>query len=419
MTSELEKAWELLETGDVGRVMRHLRFAAERIPLADLAAVVGRVAEGAGFDDLVAASRKLVEEPGQPQRLYDFGYSCLEHGAAYAAVPALKEAVRLVPGSRAARTELVAAYEDLTRHGEAAAVAETAEAPDWFERYLIAYHRLLNGQLGIARDRFAGLGTPDDERFAWAYARLGLILQRADAAASAGTLDHRDLRGWQFALTGGILCEVSPYGFDQGMTGRFALHQDSHASCLRGLLRLRIALEAAGRKPSAVAVPEERGAQIVGAAAALALGVPAVPYEAGREDTVVVAYRLDDLDADTVVSLRRRAPGQVLYEHASCWTEPPPVAADVLGLLRQTGAAPWEKQLTADPAGSEPDDRPPADIAADILAADPAPDRGDDGPADTDEDFAAFVSAVAGRWLGGATRDQMNSPGPVPSSRFL
>ncbi|MGA5290130.1 hypothetical protein [Streptomyces pseudogriseolus] len=38
---------------------------------------------------------------------------------------------------------------------------------------------------------------------------------------------------------------------------------------------------------------------------------------------------------------RKRAPGEVMHEHASCWTDPPPVAADSVTLLHRSVVAPW------------------------------------------------------------------------------
>ena len=53
------------------------------------------------------------------------------------------------------------------------------------------------------------------------------MLARADIARAVTPLDHQDLRGWHYVLTGGILAGLSPYGFDAGMTGRWAYVNDS------------------------------------------------------------------------------------------------------------------------------------------------------------------------------------------------
>jgi hypothetical protein len=46
------------------------------------------------------------------------------------------------------------------------------------------------------------------------------MLARADVARAVMPLDLRDLRGWHYLLTGGILWFLSPWGLDAGMTGR-------------------------------------------------------------------------------------------------------------------------------------------------------------------------------------------------------
>src|SRR5690606_16638674 len=172
----------------------------------------------------------------------------------------------------------------------------------------------------------------------------------------------------------------------------------------------------------------DRGSRILGLAAAEVLDLPAEPFEAARRDTVVVAYDLGTTADDpqgprTLEQLRDRVPGQVLHEHASCWTDPPGVAADSVTLLHQSAVAPWEAGLRQGADGGvepgEPDERPAERIAAEIVGADPAPDEGDGGtPAHPVERLTDFVSAVRGTWLRG-DRAGLRSPGPVARSRFL
>lgn len=191
------------------------------------------------------------------------------------------------------------------------------------------------------------------------------------------------------------------------MTGRYAYLGDSPEQCRRGLARLALALEAAGRSPATVSLLPGRSDRILGLAAARVLGLPAVPYEPNRADTLVVSYDLNAADRELVRTLRERADGQILHEHATCWTDPPAVSADFSALLCQYVAPPWQD-----------DDRPEAEIADEIAAADPGPDEGDGAtPADPDEAFRAFVTAVRRDWLS-APRDRVASPGPVPGSRF-
>ncbi|WP_439674654.1 hypothetical protein [Embleya sp. MST-111070] len=421
--NDLDRVWQCLEAGDVPGAIRDLRGVAAGVPLGELARALEKAARLAGFEDLAEAAGQAAAQPSNPRHLYDLGYACIERGIAFAAIPPLVEAVRRVPDSAGVRNELVAAYEAEARHGEAVALLEADEAAlrPWPERYLLVYNTILSGDLARARRHAATLPAPDEDRWAWAYGRVTRMLTRADAASRAGSLDHLDLRGWQFALTGGVLATLSPYGFAAGMTGRYAMHQDDYTSCLHGLRRLVLVLEAAGVAPTTVSLLDDRGSRIMGLAAADLLGVPTVPYTPTRPDTLVVAYRLEDLAPEAGAALRERAPGQVLYEHATCWTQPPPVSADVSGLLRQYGNAPWEEQLFVQPddGGRDGvDTRPEADHAAEVLRAGPSDDEGDgETPADPDEALGAFTRTVADTWLTG-TRDRVDSPGPVRSSRF-
>ncbi|NEA29857.1 hypothetical protein G3I70_46250, partial [Actinomadura bangladeshensis] len=162
----------------------------------------------------------------------------------------------------------------------------------------------------------------------------------------------------------------------------------------------------------------DRSSTILGLAAARLLGLPAEPFAPGRPDALVVAY---DLNETEVEGLRERAEGQVLFEHASCWTDPPAVSADVTGFLHQIVKSPWGEQLRITPEGRAetmpPDERPVAELAAEIVRAAPEAVEDDGAPPDPDEVLAGMVRAVRGHWLTGP-RDAVRDPGPVRSSRF-
>ncbi|MFE6281309.1 hypothetical protein [Streptomyces sp. NPDC057877] len=425
---ELVQAWELLDAGDVLGALRQLRTAPDGLPLGEVALVVGRAAQTAGFDDLRQAATALAAHPAQAQALYDFGYACVERGLSHLAVPALREVLRHNPDALVVVRELVSAYEDEGRHREAVELLTRHEGTlaDWPDRYLLAYNAVMAGDLTLAHRQHGLLSEPDDPQWLPARDRQRRMLERATAAAPASPLDAGDLRGWQYVIGGTVLGTLSPHGYDAGMTGRYAFLQDTPGQCLRGLLRLRVLLEAAEVRPRSVSLLPDRGSRILGLAAAEVLGLPAEPFAAGREDTVVVAYDLNDLAAEhpaVVDQLFGRATGQVLHEHASCWTDAPAVTADSVTLLHQAVVAPWGEQLRQGADGGlergPADDRPEAVIAEEIVRADPAPETGDDSaPADPDETFAAFVTAVRGNWLRG-DRAGLRSTGPVASSRFF
>ncbi|GAA5194430.1 hypothetical protein GCM10023322_58790 [Rugosimonospora acidiphila] len=424
MGPELAQIWELVEAGDVQGVLRGLRPIADTIGIEDLARVMGRVAGVVGFTDLVDASAAVAADPANPIGLYDFGYGCVEHGVAYLAVPALSAALRAAPESRRVLTELVAALESEYRHQEAVTLLAEREPTlrDWPERYLLVFNAIMAGRLDVAARHFERLTEPEDRQWAPARERVRHMLDRAALARTVRPLDGEDLRGWHFVVGGGVLATLSPYGFQHGMTGRYAYLQDDYGHCLRGLHRLRLILRAAGRRPATVSLLPDRSSQILGRAAAELFGLPAVPFDPSLQDTVVVAYDLSDVDQQSAAALRERAPGQVLFEQATCWTQPPAVTADVSGLLSQFVVPPWGERLGGGPdneVSQEPaDDRPVETLAAQVLGADPKPDTGDgETPEDSDESLSAFVAGLRDLWLTGP-RDRMRSPGPVRSSRF-
>jgi hypothetical protein len=251
--------------------------------------------------------------------------------------------------------------------------------------------------------------------------RIDAMLRRVDAVSEP--LTDRSLRAWHYVLNGSVLGSISPYGYDQGMNGRFAYLQDNLDGCRRTLTRLGTALCNAGWAPATVSTLPDRSSRILGLAAALVLGLPARSWQAGRTDTVVVAYDLREVDPEVLPQLCARTDGTVLVEHATCWTAPPPIAADFTGLLHQTVVPPWGERLMA-PPGREPyrapaDERPAEEIAAEIADAARSGGWVEIAPGDGDAEFAAFVAGLGQAWpLRGERRDRLWSPGPVRSAFF-
>ena len=182
-----------------------------------------------------------------------------------------------------------------------------------------------------------------------------------------------------------------------------------------------------------MALLPDRSSQILGAAAAEMLSLPAADFDPAQPaaSSIVVAYDLTKTDQDTVAALRQRTPGQIVFERATCWTSPPRITADISGLLGQTIIPPWAAQprrLQDGTAGQGPaDDRPIQAIAAEIIHATPEQDEGDgSAPPDPDQDLRHFVETVTapdarerdGGWLGGI-REYIPDAGPVPSNRFI
>ena len=436
VAEELEEAQGLLASGDIPGLLRHLRVHGGELPLGEVARLVAGAARLAGFDDLAQAAGGGGEDGSGAQDarvLYDFGYACMERGVGYLAVRPLARALELAPDAAPVLSELVTALEHDGQHARAVAVLEEHEpVMGWLHRFQYVYNALMAGDLDKAAEGFGRLPEPEDAAWAPAREKVRRMLARAGIARAVTPLDRQDLRGWHYVLTGGVLASLSPYGFD-AMTGRWAYISDSVDGCAAALQRLKLILDAAGTAPESVALLPDRSSRILGAAAAATLGLPAADFDPGKPaaHSLVVAYDLTKTDPAAVAALRERAPGQILFERATCWTDPPRVTADVSGLLGQTVIPPWAAQLRRlddGTAGQGPaDDRPIEAIAAEITHATPEQDEGDGStPPDPDEDLRRFVEAVTaagacdrdGGWLGGI-REYIPDAGPVPSSRFL
>jgi tetratricopeptide (TPR) repeat protein len=439
VTEELEKAAELLASGDIARLMRHLRVRGKALPLNEVARLVAGAARLAEFDDLAQAAAAVAgsgdASGGQDARaLYAFGYACIERGIQHVAIRPLARALELVPDATQVLGELVVALEHEGWHARAIAVLEEHEPVlQWANRFQYVYNALMAGELEKAADGFARLPEPEEAAWVPAREKVRRMLARADVARGATPLDRKDLRGWHYVLTGGVLGGISPHGLDEGMTGRWAYASDSAGNCAAGLQRLRLVLDAAGAAVELVALLPDRSSQILGTAAAAALGLPRTDFDPGKPaaGSLVVGYDLTKTDPGVVAALRERASGQILFERATCWTDPPRVTADITGLLGQDVVPPWGAQLRKldnGKAGYGPeDDRPVEAVADEIVHA--TPDTGDgegSTPAESDEDLRRFVEAVTaadasergGGWLDGI-REYIPNSGPVPSNRFL
>jgi hypothetical protein len=127
--------------------------------------------------------------------------------------------------------------------------------------------------------------------------------------------------------------------------------------------------------------------------------------------------------AGVLERLREHRPGQVLFAHASCWTDPFPYAPDVTTYLYQANVAPWDGGgLMVDPdAQAEPDESTEDVLSARIIAA-----SGEHESTSTDEQLAALVAAArrltgdsaAGLFRTSGQRLRQRLGSPVWSNRF-
>src|SRR5882672_204560 len=282
-------------------------------------------------------------DPDSPDRLYDLGYALIDAGAPAIAASILWRCLALVGDSEEVMCELVSALESALAYRDALAVLEehaALRARSFTCQYLYAFNAAMTGRLDVVREALSAL-APDSDETAAMHGAIAAIVERADRVAGACRLDDRDLRGWHYVLTGGLVLHQSPYGFDDPMRGRYAWLSDSLARIATGIDRLAQLVRAV--PVPCVYAPPGRGHEIVARAAASRLGLPLAEWPAIGVPApgLVALYDLGDLSDADVARLVQRRPDQILFAHASPWTRDAPVAPDVTTLLYQSLVSPW------------------------------------------------------------------------------
>ncbi|HLL22249.1 MAG TPA: hypothetical protein VK427_08960 [Kofleriaceae bacterium] len=384
-------------------------------------ALLGELATRRGATPLAEITAEVVRDPDNPDQLFDLGYSLIDAGAPAVAATVLWQCLALVGESEEVVCELVSALESALAYPDAFAVLHEhvgLRGRSFLCRYLYAFNAAMSGQLAVTRETMATLeaATPEEDTM---LGTLRGFLERADRVAGVAPLDERDLRGWHYVLTGGILVHQSPYGFDEPMRGRYAWLGDSHARIATGLERL--ARLADGLALECVYAPPGRGHEIIAHAVSKKLGLPIVPWPAVGVPApgLVALYDLADLAGSDITRLQQRRENQIVFAHASPWTEDSPIAPDVTTLLYQTIVPPWGETMVVNAETNEvqtaPPDERPSEVIADAILASPGLDA-----ADREAEHTSELDALLARaWpLGAGPRGRLWAGGPVPSNRF-
>jgi hypothetical protein len=383
--------------------------------------LLGELAERRGAATLGELALGARADLDSPDRLYDLGYALIDAGAPGIAAAILWRCLRLVGDSEEVVCELVSALESALAYGDALAVLEDhapLRARSFLCRYLYAFNAAMAGRLELTRAALPQL-APESPDNAAMQDTIALIVERADRVSGATPLDARDLRGWHYVLTGGLVTHQSPYGFDEPMHGRYAWLADSLDRIATGLERL-LPLARALDVPCVYA-PPGRGHEIVAAAAAAKLGVPVMPWPAVGVPApgLVVVYDLADVAIADIQRLVQRREGQLLFAHASPWTTDCSIAPDVTTLLYQSLVAPWGQSLLVDPDTREVTQSPADARDIEAIAADIVASVGLAGAELVSDELARWETLVARVWppLPGP-RSRLWAGGPVPSNRF-
>ncbi len=414
----LRSAEDCLRSGKPQDAIRVLRFAALTDTLNGDDIGLRRL-----FDALSTAARQLSIDPLQqaaeaactlqPQPLYDLGYQLIDLGLPQIAIPVLQRLNRDLPGQSAVVEELAAAFERSGHHEQARdlLLANPDLLDQFWHRYVLCFNALSAADVSTAIDHATRL-QPSDGAQDRAMTRLRGMLARV---RQVGTdLSLTDLRGWHFVMNGSILLHLSPYGFHEGMQGRYAYLHDSVNAIHQDLSRLVTTLEATGKCPKALRAFNDPGSQIIAGTLGCMLGIPVHPLEQA-DGAPIVTY---DLSRHTPLALGPRITNgsAMLITRAASWTEPPLYIPSFVGLLHQVIVAPWNAQSHFGDDGT-PCPQPVVHESADvwierILDATESSAREEpasiDDPIDAVIQLARHVAEPSDIWF----------DGPVTSHRF-
>lgn len=301
-------------------------------------------------------------DSGSLQSLYDLGVGLVEESQFKIAATVLLLAHEKAPGDPILFTELITTLTKGEQHEEAIRRIQAATrvlGDQISSRSQLVWNAIMVGNLELAREASARLrkACESDASFVEDANYMDSMLLRADSLQGVCKLDRRDLRGWHYVLNGGLLLHLSPHGFDEGMNGRYCFVQDSASQCHDGIQRLKAVLEKQGVRSPRVFVLPERKSSILAHALANALSSETMPWPEGgsQERGIIVAYDLELLDSATLQSIRLYSPGQLLWAHALCWTDPVPwlPRPDFVTFLYQTLVSPWDPSAGARPSEQE------------------------------------------------------------------
>jgi len=373
----------------------------------------------------------IIDDPENVDGLYDLAYALYEEGLYGVAAMLLRKALDIDPSNIRVITELSANLEVLMFHNDAYKMLVEARVffgDDSMCLYLLGYNAIMVGNVEAAKSILPILEKDPDDTIQFMFAMLRGMVNRALALKKTRALDERDLRGWHLAINGSILLHLSPYGFDDGMLGRYAYISDNYPLIKDGILRIGKILEHSDIQVEAIITLPDRGSRALGIAASKILEIPMIAWNEFDETTqgLIIVYDLHDIDDPDIISrLQNHNPNQILWCHATCWTTTFPFAADITTYLYQNKVAPWEEQLAyiEDQVQMSPADKSDeSELADKIIEAEI-----DESFFDDAEDIISLLNALKtinepdrpGIFQSSGKRFKLREGSPVQSSRFL
>ncbi|MBN1800127.1 MAG: hypothetical protein JW891_01390 [Candidatus Lokiarchaeota archaeon] len=289
----------------------------------------------------------IVRNPDDAEALYDLAYELFDDKLHGIAATLLARAIKIEPYNEDFLAELSYNLEELTMNHDAVRFLSKSEVlleSSELCRYLLGFNSLMTGDVDKARELLLTLETSSEENIAFMATQLRGMVERAVYLKNKGMLDDENLRVWHWILNGSILLHLSPFGLEDSMRGRYAYVSDSYMLCLHGIERLKLVLKSAGLDvPQVIAAPD-RSSRILARATAKILDKPIVQWSNASQNNpgLIVVYNWNQIgDEEVIKHLLHHRPGQLVWVHASCWTNPYWYAPDVTTFLYQYNVSPW------------------------------------------------------------------------------
>jgi hypothetical protein len=294
--------------------------------------------------------------------------------------------------------------------------------------YLVGFNAMMTGRVGVAESILPILEEDTDEAIQHMYRTLRGMVNRALALKETRALDEKDLRGWHMVINGATLLHLSPYGFEDGMYGRYAYASDNYPLIKDGILRIKKILDSTDIGIDVVVALPDRGSRAIGIATSKILDIPLIDWDEFDENTrvLIIAYDLHSIeDSKIAARLHNHQPRQILWAHATCWTNAFPYAADITTFLYQDMVAPWDRQLSyidGNVQMSPADESSEQELAENIIAAELAESYFDDA-----DDIISLLEPMKtldtpdrpGIYRTTGKRLKLREGSPVKSNRFM
>jgi len=321
-------------------------------------ALAGQIVEKLGYTESSKDLFTVSINPDDSQAVLDLAlnlYEQKQHGLALTLLFHLEVEMSADPNFIA---EISVNLENLMLHKDAAEFLKKHQyqhSDSFFINYLLCFNLIMSGQWKDTRLDINALNKlVDDENDQYKMEVIQGFLSRTKALAGSNKMDLKDLSAWHTAINGGALLNISPYGFNEGMNGRYAMIQDSYELCMTSILKVEKLLIGTEKNITTVAFFPDRSSEVLATAAGLHLGLPTIPLTKAGDNTLVVVYSTQvQMSEEQLIFFRDHRPNQVFWEHASNWLSPFPFCPDISSYLCQFNTAPWEEKNSIDPKSRE------------------------------------------------------------------